>query len=341
MTAIFITGATGVVGRALIARLPRAQLYCLVRRTPVNGSNVVAVAGDVARPRLGLTRSEYVELAGRIDLVVHAAAITDFDQPQDSIDRTNVEGTRNVIELARTANVPLYYIGTAFSETRTSVDAFGANSYEISKRAAEQVVRSGSVPHVILRPSVVVGDSMTGAIGRFQGFHLLVGLLLRGLLPMVPAAPSSVIDFVPQDLVARITAGLIERGDVSGTHWLTLGDGAMSLQRLVDICLKHATRLTGHAVATPRALTPDALDRLIRPVFLPALPPHLRQMFERTIHMARYFNIDQPFPSSLARLAHELSLGPLPSAELTLARNIDYWAKRTDFAADGAQAMTA
>ncbi|MDB5502868.1 MAG: Male sterility domain protein [Tardiphaga sp.] len=341
MTAIFVTGATGVVGQALIARLPWAQLYCLVRRTPVSGRNIQPIAGDISLPRLGLTRSEYVELAGRINLVVHAAAITDFEQPQDTINQTNVEGTQNIIELACTASVPLYYIGTAFSETRTSIGGFDANSYEISKRAAEQVVRSSGVPHVILRPSVVVGDSRTGAISRFQGFHLVMGLLLRGLLPMAPAAPSSYIDFVPQDLVARIIAGLIERGDTHGEHWLTLGDSAITLQQLVEWCLEHATRLTGRTVARPRAFSPDAFERLIRPVFLPALPPHLRQLFDRALHMARYFNIDQAFPSSVPRLCAELNIEKLPQPQPTLARNIEYWARRNDFGGEVAQALPA
>lgn len=331
MRAIFLTGAAGVVGQALMGTLQNSRLFCLVRRSAVAGPNIVQIPGDISRPRLGLTRSEYVELAGRINLVVHAAAITDFELDQQIIFQTNVEGTKNMLELASTADVPLYYIGTAFSETRTNGNHFAANAYEISKRIAEETVRSSGVSTVIIRPSIVVGDSTTGAISRFQGFHYILGLLFRGMLPLSPAGPDSYIDFVPQDLVARIIAGLIERGDTSGEHWLTLGDRALTVQQLVDFCLDQATSLTGRQIARPRTMNPEVFDRLIRPVFLPALPPDLRQVFDRAMHMARYFNIDQAFPSSLPELGAELNIDdPLPSATLTLSRNIEYWFNRND-----------
>jgi nucleoside-diphosphate-sugar epimerase len=325
---ILLTGGSGVVGQALIACLRDAKLFCLARRNPVRGANVIQLAGDITRPRLGLTRSEYIELAGRIDLVIHAAAITDFAQPPEVIMQTNLDGTRNTMELADAANVPFYYVGTAFTHTRINTTLFDANAYETSKRAAEQLVRSGTTPHVIIRPSVVVGDSATGAISRFQGFHYIIGLLFKGLLPLGPAGPNAYVDFIPQDLVARVIAGLIERRETRGEYWLTLGERALTVQRLVDICLEHAMRLLGHRIERPRTVSPDMFDRLIRPVFLPALPPHMRQMFDRAIHLARYFNVDQTFPTSVPQLAAELGLGPLPSAELTLVRNLEYWVKR-------------
>lgn len=319
-----MTGGAGVLGRALIAQLGDARLYCLVRQSPVSGRHVSPLAGDITRPRLGLTRSEYNEVAGRIDLVLHAAAITDFEQQQPVTMRTNVQGTVNVIELAKNANVPLYYIGTAFSDTKTSIASLQANDYELSKRHAEALVRASGIPHVILRPSIIVGNSTTGAISRFQGFHYVLGLLVRGLLPIGFASTSTYIDFVPQDVVACVIAGLIARGDTSGDHWITAGDQALTLPVFIDICLAHIRRRTGRQLARPRTYSPEVFDRLIGPVFMPALPAALRETFERAIKMARYINIEQPFPSALPQLAAELNIA-LPSAPLTLTRNIDHW----------------
>jgi nucleoside-diphosphate-sugar epimerase len=315
MKTILLTGASGVVGQALIAQLTDTHMHCIVHRSPVRGKNITSHAGDITRPRLGLTRSEYNEIAGRIDLVVHAAAITDFEQPPAAIAATNIGGTLQVAELARTAGVPLIYIGTAFAQTRSSVTRYDANAYETSKRAAEDMLRDSDVATVFVRPSIVVGDSGTGAITRFQGFHFILGMWMRGLLP---------IDFVPQDVVARAIAGLIARGTSAGDYWITLGDRALSLERIVDICVTQANMRGGRPITRPRLYSFETFDRLIRPVFFDALPPPLRASFERAMGVARYINIDQPFPTSLPQLATEFGLA-LPSPEETLIRNLDFW----------------
>jgi nucleoside-diphosphate-sugar epimerase len=330
--AILLTGGSGVLGRVLRERLRHTTLFCLVRRTPIADQNIIPLMGDVSRVRLGLTRSEYVELAGRIDLIIHAAAVTDFDRAPELYSGTNVDGTKNVVELADAANVPLYYIGTAFSDGPGYFSSFGADSYQQSKRAAEAFVRSCGLPSVILRPSIIVGDSNTGAIGRFQGFHSIIDLACRGMLPFALASPDSYMDLVPQDLVARIIVALIERGDRSGDYWLTLGDRALTVAQLLNICVEHASRLTGRQIPRPRAFAPDVFERLIKPVFLPALPPDVRDVLNRALRYAKYCNIDTPFPTSLPALASELDIGELPSPELTLVRNLEYWVSCSNLA---------
>jgi nucleoside-diphosphate-sugar epimerase len=327
--AIFLTGASGVLGQALQKSFADSTLFCLVRRNSVSAPNAVPIFGDIAQPRLGLSRSDYAELTQDTDLVIHAAAVTDFNQPEDVINQTNVDGTRNVVEFAAAAKVPLYYVSTAFSQEFGNAGDFGANAYELSKQAAEVVVRTSGIPSLILRPSIVVGDSSTGAIGRSQGFHFMLKLICKGFFPLGPAAPGSYVDTIPRDVVARIIAALVERGDASGEVWLTLGDRALTVDRLVDLCVEHAPRLTGREIHRPRLVTPDVFDRLIRPVFLPALPDDLRSMLDRALGYAKYFNIREPLPSSLPELESELDIGPVPSPEATLVRNLEYLTSRT------------
>ena len=76
---VLLTGASGVVGRALLQRLRDLDVVCLVHRSPVSGPNVTTVPGDVTEPMLGLTERAYLVLAARVDAVIHCAAITDFE----------------------------------------------------------------------------------------------------------------------------------------------------------------------------------------------------------------------------------------------------------------------
>src|SRR5262249_40828006 len=214
------------MGQALLKCLAQSALVCLVRRTPVSSPRAVTIAGDIARPRLGLSHAAYNDLAKRIDVVIHAAAVTDFTQPDAAIHEANVNGTRNVLEFAAKANAPIYYVGTAFSAKAGQANGFPANAYEVSKGMAELAVKQSGVPSVIIRPSIIIGASNTGEIARTQGFHLIMRLLAEDQLPVLPIAPAmqhAYLDFIPQDVVARVIAGLIARGDSNGEYWLTQG----------------------------------------------------------------------------------------------------------------------
>jgi nucleoside-diphosphate-sugar epimerase len=70
--AVLLTDASGVVGRPVLGRLRDFDVVCPVHRSPVCGPKVTAVPGDVARPMFGLAEQAYLELAGRVDVVIQA-----------------------------------------------------------------------------------------------------------------------------------------------------------------------------------------------------------------------------------------------------------------------------
>jgi Male sterility protein len=205
--AVLLTGASGVVGRAVLKRLRDLDVVCLVHRSPVSGPNVTTVPGDVAKPMFGLAKQAYLELAARVDAVIHCAAITDFNRTDGSLEATNIAGTEHAAAFAAAANAVLYHVSTAFVDT-TADGARGrtAIGYASSKLAAEQVVRSSGVPHVILRPSVVIGDSATGEIAAFQGLHQVVSGIFAGIVELARGLGVN-IDmprFVPPDMFDRL-----------------------------------------------------------------------------------------------------------------------------------------
>ena len=53
---LFLTGASGVVGQALLKRLPGDRVVCLAHRQPVSAPGVETVQGDVRERRFGSGR---------------------------------------------------------------------------------------------------------------------------------------------------------------------------------------------------------------------------------------------------------------------------------------------
>jgi nucleoside-diphosphate-sugar epimerase len=328
---VLLTGASGVVGRAVLRRLRDLDVVCLVHRSPVCGPNVTAVPGDVAEPMFGLAEQDYLKLAARVDAVIHCAAVTDFNRTDGSLEAVNIAGTQHAAAFAAAAGAVLYQVSTAFVDTTVDGDrGRTAVGYASSKAAAEQVVRSSGVPHVILRPSVVIGDSVTGEIAAFQGLHQVVAGMFAGIVPMIPFDPGWPIDFVPVDVVADTIACVAENRVSEGEFWITAGERALRLDEGVAVTVELARGL-GVNIDMPRFVPPEMFDRLIGPVFLDALPGKIRR---NVLRMLEFFTIylrsGQAKPSSLDQLA-ALGARPLPDQRESLRSTVRYWAARNGY----------
>jgi NADH dehydrogenase len=170
---VFVTGATGFVGRAVIHAL-RNEGYivrCLVRRgseSDLHGFGAIErVEGDVLVP-------ETLEPAmSGCDTAVHLVGIIREHRSRGiTFERVHVDGTANVLAAAA-ANGVRRYVHMSALGTRP-----GARSrYHQTKWAAEEAVRASLLAWTIFRPSVIYG--------RGDGFvSLLAGMVRR--LPIVP-----------------------------------------------------------------------------------------------------------------------------------------------------------
>jgi len=121
---VLLTGASGVVGRALLQRLRDFDVVCLVHRSPVCGPDLTTVRGDISEPMLGLGEQAYAELAARVDAVIHCAAVTSFNRTDGSLEATNIAGTQRVAAFAAAADAVLYHVSTAFAGTTGEIAAF-------------------------------------------------------------------------------------------------------------------------------------------------------------------------------------------------------------------------
>ncbi len=168
MTAVLVTGATGFIGRNLVAHLAagRQRVRALVlpeERVELAGAEVAR--GDVTRP-------ESLDAALRgVAVVYHLAAVVGDWGPERRFQQVNVEGTRNLLVAAARAGVDRVVVVSSVvvygSQLMTEVcdeerpREHGCGPYSRSKTAQEQVAldfhRFGRVPVTVVRPGNVVG----------------------------------------------------------------------------------------------------------------------------------------------------------------------------------------
>ena len=245
IAAYFITGATGVVGSEIAARLLRdggSRLLLLIRATDdahgvarlaelgaywgvppeILRDRVEVIRGDTALPGFGLTEPGLRKIAQTVTHIVHCAALVRMNLPLGEARRSAVQGAENVIELARACHRSgqlrkvefLSTVGIAgrrsgvlperwITEPRTF-----HNTYEQAKAEAERIAAQAcdaGLPLTVFRPSMVVGDSVTGRIIRFQVFyHLLEFLSGRRTSGFYPSLGDARLDLVPVDFISRV-----------------------------------------------------------------------------------------------------------------------------------------
>ncbi|WP_405946747.1 SDR family oxidoreductase [Streptomyces prunicolor] len=307
---VLLTGASGVLGTALLPYLRQRHhhVIALTHRRPLS-SGAEILAGDVTRPRLGLDAASYRRLCARTDAVVHAAGMVAFGSGRASMHEVNVEGAGRVARFAADAGVPMIHVSTAYVARYREILAAGGNraeragnspaDYVASKTAGEEAVAAAGGKVTVVRPSIIIGDSVTGEIAEPQGLHIFAQQVLRNRLPFVPSAPASYVDFVPQDVVARAIVSLLDDGAHPAEHWLSGGAHALTCERLVQVIVEEAAD-AGIAVRPLRVLAPDVVERLVRPAFFDVVPEWAQTRLDRLLDMSSVLFNEKPLPSSLA-----------------------------------------
>ncbi|WP_375501532.1 SDR family oxidoreductase [uncultured Nostoc sp.] len=326
---IFLTGGSGVFGQALLTNLNPDSFICLSHRKSIPYPGVNVIQGDLLLPQLGLSNVQLEELAQKIDGIVHAAAITDFGKPDELIHNTNVRGLENIIEFAKLAQVPLYYISTAFVRPNSQKRGNTEHAYIFSKREAEKLLRESEVPHIIIRPSIIIGDSMSGCISRFQGFYNVAGTVIKNFLPILPALSSEAYtDLIPQDVVANAVFSLINARCTSREYWICSGEKAPSISEVIELVMEFAIKL-GYPIKPPKLVSFDSFERLLQPTFMSALPTTVQKGFKLIAQVSPYMSIEEPFSTSLPEIEKRFGLSPSANIKTAINRSLEYWGNKT------------
>lgn len=175
-TRVFVTGGTGLVGGEIIQHLLTAgyQVYATKRDN---------AHSKLQHPSLHWVQADVLDLIALVDaiqsceIVIHTAAIVTFSPSRyDDMYQTNVEGTKNVVNLCLKFNKKLIHISsvaslgrgkdTNISENSTWSDSDSNSYYAKTKYLSELEVWRGveeGLLATIFNPSVVLA---TGNLDR-------------------------------------------------------------------------------------------------------------------------------------------------------------------------------
>jgi thioester reductase-like protein len=295
----FVTGYPGFIGRRLVEHIlemdKEGKLYLLVQpkflkdaqaeveRLGVN--RVEILSGDVVDMHLGLSGEEYQRLTAEVTDIFHLAAISYLGAPKETAWRVNVDGTRNVLELARDCEGLHRF--NHFSTCYVSGDRVGViaedelergqsfrNVYEESKYQAERLVQKAgrTLPVTIYRPSSVVGDSRTGEIDRFDGpYYLGILLVMSPLVMPLPLPGNGVapLNVVPVDFIVRAVWAISRDPRAVGRTFHLVDPNPMSARRVYELIAEKANKklpkFTLSAKAADVVLRLPLVERLARP----------------------------------------------------------------------------
>jgi nucleoside-diphosphate-sugar epimerase len=168
---VLVTGASGFIGRPLVAALLRAgyAVRAVTRRQVSFPDSVeVAIVPDLLNP------IDWNPVLRGVDIIVHLAGMAHSriaDTTYYEFDQINWIATQRLAQAAKEAGIDRFiYISSVRAQVGASaVQAIReqdkpcpTNQYGRSKLAAEQAVRAAGVPFTILRPVVVYGPHPKG-----------------------------------------------------------------------------------------------------------------------------------------------------------------------------------
>ncbi|HWE90020.1 MAG TPA: SDR family oxidoreductase [Pseudonocardiaceae bacterium] len=356
MTSYFVTGATGFIGRRLVARLLArpdcTAVYALVRPGSVDrlralaadwpaGDKVIPVRGDITEPGLGVRPEDLPE---RVDHVVHVAAIYDFTASAEANRAANVDGTRSVIEFAERCDAGwLHHMSSIavagdhaglFTERDFDLGQRLLSPYHATKFESEKLVReTARVSWRVYRPAVVVGDARTGEMDKIDGPYYFLPLIAR--LAVLPAAlplagpDLGATNVVPVDYVAAAVDHLMHVDAPSGSTYHLVSPRSQPLSEIYNEFARAAGAPTMRV--TGPAWTGRLVDRLARGASKPkGVPAAVLAELGLPPAVLPHLGLAGTFDSTGARAALNgtgIDVPPFGSYAATLWR---YWAKELD-----------
>jgi NADH dehydrogenase len=280
---VFLTGGTGFVGGHIARRL-RARGFgvrALVRE-PARARELEELGAELVRGDVTDASKLSYDMMRGCAAVIHLVGIIREKPPEATFEAVHVRGTDNVVGAARGA-------GAGKLVFMSALDARpGGSDYHRTKHEAEEIVRGSSIPHVIFRPSIIVG---AGA-----DFLRLLKTALR-LTPIMPIVGDGNYRLQPVYVgdVAEAFVQAVERDDIRDRHFELGGPHKLTFNRIIDIvCEEEDVRRrrvhvpvglvkplvhAASSLGVPIPITSDQLRMLLEENIVPGQGNVLRDVF--------------------------------------------------------------
>lgn len=237
---VLVTGATGLIGSAIAARLL------------ADGHRVTGLSRDVAKARLGMPAAHWLaldmatatriehwlpHLAG-IDAAVNCAGVLQ-DSPGNSTRGVHADGASALFAACEQLGVRRVVQVSAIG-----IDVAAPTAFSRSKREGDAALTALDLDWVILRPSVVLGTAAYG------GSALIRGLAALPLLPLLPDAGK--LQVVQLDDVVATVAFFLQPQAPSRITLDLAGPEALPLVEIVRLYRRWLGRREAPVVRMPR-----------------------------------------------------------------------------------------
>ncbi|HEX6641618.1 MAG TPA: SDR family oxidoreductase [Thermoanaerobaculia bacterium] len=287
MATIFFTGFPGFLGSELLPRVVSRTddvALCLVqpkfRALAEERARQIEAKHPALANRIRLVEGDLTQALDHVDAadvreIYHLAAVYDLNVAREVGMRVNVTGTTRVLDLAERAPrlERLHYVSTCyvsgnlpgvFTEDDLERGQRFNNYYEETKQLAEVEVRKrmSRIPVTVYRPSVVVGDSATGATQKFDGPYFVMQWLLRqpriAVLPVVGRPSRYFFNVVPRDFVMNAMTYLSGLKTNAGATYALADPHPLSVDETIDT-IAEATHRTVVRIPLTKAIAKGAL----------------------------------------------------------------------------------
>lgn len=286
---VLLTGFPSFAARRMCDELlegPRTFVHAIVRAkfaedagAALDGlplekrQRVHLIEGDATSMDLGLSGAEFRELAGEVDIIHHCAQASYLGIDRATAMQMNVGGAREVLEFAEAARglrMLVFHSTALVSGDRTGIvhedDLRTGQSFrnvvEETKARAEKMMRAAmpKVPIAVLRPAMIVGDSATGEVDRFDGPYLLILLLVTSppdfALPL-PGRGDAPLHLVPIDYVVRAARVIGRDPRAAGRTFHVVDPAPLTARQVFEL----VARVGGRRV--PRGFIPAGLTKAL------------------------------------------------------------------------------
>lgn len=227
-----LIGMEATIGPVFLVAPPQAEAEAqrfVAQLDPTLARKIVLVVGRLSAIDLGLSGTEYKQLANHVAVIHHCAASVSPSLDRAGAEEVNIGSTREILEFARVVtelDCLMFYSSVLALGSHTGVAEEapaqpGASFDCAAQRAlagAEQMVQAAMdrVPSVLVRAGLLSCDSRTGEADADSPLSALILLLARARRDwpvFMPGTGQVTLPIVPVDYLVDVSLRIARRTD--------------------------------------------------------------------------------------------------------------------------------